>query len=94
MRLTFKVFDGRQKIHREIIDEDSGQRVGDIQSNGVGFGTYGDGIDVSLFGGRYAITVHRYEECWGFVKGVETVLNHILNHMTSIREINTISTAA
>jgi hypothetical protein len=78
MRLTFKVFDGRRKIYREIIDEDTGAKVGSIYSDGVGFGTYGDGIEVSLFDGKYSMTVHRYEECWGFVKGVEAVLNHMI----------------
>jgi hypothetical protein len=81
MRLTFKPFDGRRKSYRAIIDEISGQHVGSIQSDGVGFAGYG-GIDVSLFDGKYSITVNRYEECWGFVKGVEAVLNHLRDYVT------------
>jgi hypothetical protein len=60
MRLKFEHFDGRRRTYRPIIDEDSGQQVGTIQSDGVGFAGYG-GIDISLFGGKYAITVNRYE---------------------------------
>ena len=80
MRLTFKHFDGRRRNYEPIIDEDSGKQVGLIQYDGVGFGGSG-GIDVSLFGGKYAISVNQYDECWGFVKGVEAVLNE----MTSTR---------
>ncbi len=77
MRLTFEKFDGRRMGYEPIIDEDTGEQVGGIQRDGVGFSGNG-GIEVSLFGGKYAITVNRYEECWGFVRGVEAVLNHMI----------------
>jgi hypothetical protein len=75
MRLTFKKFDGRQSSFRTIIDEDNGEEVGHIKADGS---FEGGGIEVSLFDDRYRITVNRYEECWGFVKGVEAVLNRII----------------
>jgi hypothetical protein len=78
MRLTFKFFDGRKRCCRDIIDEETGKEVGHIMSNGVGFNNYG-GIDITLFGGKYRYTAERYDECWGFVKGVETVLNHVIS---------------
>lgn len=76
MRLKFEPFDGRGRNHRDIVDEDTGTVVGYIHSFGVG--TYcSGGIEVSLFNNKYAILVSRYEECWGFIKGVETVLRHM-----------------
>ncbi len=85
MRLKFEHFDGRRMVSRSIIDEETGKKVGSIHAHGVGYIGHeihgGGGIEVSLFDGKYAISVNRYEECWGFVKGVEAVLNH----MTSLR---------
>jgi hypothetical protein len=79
MQLTFPVFDGRRRGYWSITDQDTGQVVGNIDVNGVGFsgggGSSEGGIEVSLFGGKYARTVNRYG--WGFVKGVEAVLNHV-----------------
>ena len=84
MRLTFEAFDGRQKIWRDVVDGDTGAKVGYIHSHGVGFGTTRiGGMVILLFGGRYYIEAHTYDECWGFVKGVEAVLNE----MTSVRPI-------
>jgi hypothetical protein len=54
--------------------------VGFIRSAGVGFAGYGS-IEVSLFDGKYWIQVHRYEECRGFVKGVETALNGVIAYV-------------
>lgn len=84
MRLTFERFDGRQRISIPVIDEDTGQEVGYIRTEGSGPASFG-GIWVSLFGGKYSITVHKYEECWGFVNGVEAVLRHVLWHLVDIR---------
>jgi hypothetical protein len=81
MRLTFNQFDGRGRNFREVIDQDTGKKVGHIQSNGVGFENYG-GIDISLFDGKYKITVSSFKECCGFVSGVQAVLRH----MTSATE--------
>ena len=76
MRLKYEPFDGRQTNYLPVIDEDSGQEVGSIRSDGVGFAG-GGGIEVSLFGGKYAITVKSSEQCRGFVNGVEAVLNEM-----------------
>ena len=81
MRLKFEPFDGRSHSYRDIVDEETGRTVGHIRTNGVGFGNTG-GIEVSLFDGKYRTEVNRFEECWGFVRGVQTVLNH----MTRIKE--------
>jgi hypothetical protein len=83
MRLTFKPFDGRGHNSRRVINEDTGTEVGFIRSNGVGFSYGGGGIEISLFGDRYCATVSTYNECCGFVKGVEAVLRQ----MTSTRHI-------
>lgn len=97
MRLTFKHFDGRCLNFRDVTDEDNANvRVGHIRSNGTGFsggGGGGGGIEIYLFGGRYQATVNTYDQCWGFVKGVETVLRQA----TSLREMipaDTVSDAA
>ena len=87
MRLKFEHFDGRRLGHRSVIEESTGKAIGHIRSNGVGFsggGTNGEGgIDIYLFGGRYQRTVNTYDQCWGFVKGVEAVLSQ----MTSDRDV-------
>jgi hypothetical protein len=83
MRLKFEHFDGRRRVWRDIIDEDTGQQVGTIRTEGVGFSGYG-GIEISLFGGKYQHTATRYEECWGFVKGVESVLRHVIGTNPSV----------
>jgi hypothetical protein len=44
-------------------------------SHGVAY--LGD-IDVGLFDRRYTATFHRINECRAFLKGVETVLNHMI----------------
>ncbi len=77
MHLLYEPFNGRRRNHRTIIDRDTGKKVGHIQSSGVGVAGL-SGIEVSLFGGKYAINVSTTEECWGFVRGVETVLNHVI----------------
>jgi hypothetical protein len=76
MRLTFEPFDGRSWNVKSVIDQDTGREVGFIHSNGSG---NGGGIFVSLFDNKYATTVHHYEECRGFVKGVEAVLDHMVS---------------
>ena len=75
MRLTFEKFDGRREAYEPITDQDTGKQVGYFSSNGV---FSGGGINVSLFDGKYGITVNSYGECCGFVRGVEAVLNHMV----------------
>jgi hypothetical protein len=89
--LDGRPFDGRRLASRNIIDEDTGKEVGHIQSNGVGFAGHG-GIYVSLFGGKYTITANRFDECWGFMKGVEAVLNHMTTTERATQNLD--STAA
>jgi len=76
MRLKVPYFDGRKWGYEEIIDEDTGKTVGHIRCNGTG--SAGDGgIEISLFDKKYRATVNSRPECYGFVKGVEAVLNRI-----------------
>ena len=85
MKLTFKhdrPFDGRRHSYSEIIDQDTGERVGYVRSSGVGFGNSG-GIWISMFGGKYSDRLNRFEECFGFMKGVESVLGYTQRHLTS-----------
>ncbi len=81
MRLKIKPFDGRSRGSHDIIDEDTNLYVGSVHCDGVGFvggGVTGNGeMHVSLFGGKYSITVHRYDECLAFIKGVEAVLHRV-----------------
>jgi hypothetical protein len=74
MRLKFDPFDERNYNYRPVVDEDTGNQVGHIQS--MGSGVYSSGrIDISLFDGKYRISATRYETAVGFVLGVESVLN-------------------
>jgi hypothetical protein len=83
MRLEFDVsphrsFDGRRSgDYLDVIDRDTGKKVGYIRSNGVGYSYGGGGIFITLFDGKYSDTLNKFEECWGFIKGVEAVLNHL-----------------
>jgi hypothetical protein len=78
MRLTFEKFDGRSQLSAtSIIDADTGRKVGYITHGRTSFGGSGR-IDVALFD-RYRATVNRHEECLGFVRGVEAVLNHMID---------------
>jgi hypothetical protein len=78
MRLTFEDFDGRGRHHKPIIDQDTGKKVGEILSGGSNSPNF---IRVSLFDGRYEEELYTRDECKGFIKGVEAVLNHILDEM-------------
>ena len=91
MRLTFPAFDGRSFNLLEIIDEDTGQQVGRIESNGVGPGRFG-GINVSLFDDKYRCSFNHRDECYGFVKGVEAALRHMMGNYPLVKA--TKSTAA
>lgn len=67
-------FDARSYNDRSVFDVDADNRV-------IGFiatGRQNIGIHISLFDGRYKATVSTYDECCGFVEGVESVLNHLL----------------
>ena len=79
LNLTFATFDGRRFSCVDVIDKNTCKKIGYIRSDGNSFGSSG-GIFISLFDGKYRTSVNSRLECWGFIKGVEAVLNH----MTSI----------
>jgi hypothetical protein len=83
VNLIFEKFDGRSRSWTPIIDQDTGEEVGTISCEGLGSDRYG-GIYVSLFGDKYRVGFHRYDECVGFVRGVETVLNRVARDFTEI----------
>jgi hypothetical protein len=58
-------------LTRPVIDEDSDDNVGDVAYK------KGVGREVTLFG-RYKGTFQTHDECAAFIKGVETVLNHMI----------------
>jgi hypothetical protein len=72
MQLSFKPFDGRSRNFIDVIDQDSNRVVGQISSSPGHLG-----IHISLFDQKYVGTVSTYEECLGFVRGVESVLNRM-----------------
>lgn len=57
-----------------VMDEDTGNVVGTIQSSKLGMDS--SGIDIWLFDGKYQTRVSGYDAAVGFLMGVETVLNH------------------
>ena len=73
MQLSFQPFDGRSYNIRDVIDKDTDRVVGYIRSKSSPL----RGIEISLFDGKYATNVSTYEECMGFVKGVNMVLSHM-----------------
>lgn len=73
MQLTFQPFDGRSFNIRDVIDKDTDRVVGFIRSKASVLG----GIEVSLFDGKYRTNVSTYQECFGFIKGVDVVLSHM-----------------
>ena len=89
MRLTYKTFNGQRRRSAEVIDQDTGKIVGQVNSAGVRRGYPLGGMTVSLFNGRYQSRFDNSHECWGFIKGVECALNH----MNSALGINTEETS-
>jgi hypothetical protein len=75
MRLKFKHSDGFRSNYLLVLDEDTGEEVGNIRLGRSGGDSSGD-IDIWLFDGRYQTTVSRYDTAVGFVLGVESVLTH------------------
>lgn len=56
----------------EIIDEETDEPVGEVKFE------KGKGRHITLFG-RYKGTVQTHEECVAFVRGIETVLEYIID---------------
>ena len=76
MQLSFEPFDGRSFYNIiDVVDkEDSNRVVGYIRTKSS---TYSGGIEVDLFDEKYVTFASTYQECFGFVKGVQAVLNHM-----------------
>jgi hypothetical protein len=89
VKLTFPKFDARAVNYVEVVDEETGRSVGYINAGGVGFAGNG-GILIDLFGGKYTGYFNRYDECVGFIKGVQSVLNHLAKHLTDTVNANQI----
>jgi len=67
VRLSFGAFDGHSHFYVAVIDQETGQPVGNITSQGE--------IVVSLFADQYRRKVASRDEATGFVAGIEYVLN-------------------
>ena len=73
MKLKYPWFDGRTVVGRlpqDIVDETTKNNVGFVQQTG-------DGKDVLLFASKYSGNFKNDDQCYGFMKGVEAVLNHL-----------------
>lgn len=57
----------------EVIDEETGKEVGFVESSRSPAIRH-----ISLFGGKYRGDFRTPEECFAFAKGVEAVLNHMV----------------
>jgi hypothetical protein len=98
MKLTIQTFggspfNGRRRCFADIVDEDTGKKVGYMRAGGVGFGGSG-GIFISLSGEKYCKYFNRFEECYGFMKGVEAALNYTQHHLTSTEYLTTVKEVA
>ena len=74
MRLKFKHPDDFRSNCLLVLDEDTGNVVGTIQSSKPRVDS--SGIDIWLFDGKYQARVNSYDAAVGFLMGVESVLNH------------------
>jgi hypothetical protein len=82
MRLTFVGFeqkgpDGRRRQQMPVIDDETGKQVGHVLHAPHGC------VYVHLFDGKYDGKLNDWKECKAFIKGVETVLNRLLDEMLS-----------
>lgn len=66
-------FTTKVSARTEIIDKDTNKEVGFIEASRSPIVRH-----VSLFGGKYQGDFTTPEECSAFVKGVEAVLNHMI----------------
>jgi len=73
MNLKFKVFDGRSDNDIDVINEATNEIVGYIKTRPR------SGIRISLFDQKYQGVVSSYEECFGFISGVQSVLNRLVS---------------
>ena len=75
MKLSFPKRDNRSHHGRNdpVTDEHTGEIVGYVNSQRE-FGRF-----VSLFDGKYSASLDTHDAAWGFVKGVEAVLDHMVS---------------
>ena len=74
MRLTISYVDTAGPHKGDVIDQDNNKCVGYIRSGSLNSGfRY-----VFLFNGKYSARCASQDECFGFVKGVEAVLNYMI----------------
>lgn len=64
---------GSQTWVTDVIDQDTDKKVGFLENKRSPAKRH-----VSLFGGKYQGDFVTYDECAAFAKGVEAVLNHIM----------------
>ena len=76
MRLKFKHPDDFRSNCLLVLDEDTGNVVGTIQSSKPRVDSSGIDIDIWLFDGKYQTRVNGCDAALGFLMGVESVLNH------------------
>jgi hypothetical protein len=74
MRLTVSHIDERSRHVADVIDQDTNRCVGYVRLGSTNSG----GRYVFLFEGKYTARCISQDECLGFVKGVEAVLNHMI----------------
>jgi hypothetical protein len=77
MNLEVKYFDNRtfeaEYLFHDVIDKDTGKVVGYSKK------WAGGGRLISLFDDKYQAILDSHAACWGFAKGVEAVLTHIVS---------------
>jgi hypothetical protein len=64
----------------DVIDLDTGERVGYIQIHqGFWIGTRRSHTrSISMMDGKYQGSFDTHDECYGFAKGIEAVINHLV----------------
>jgi hypothetical protein len=74
MKIEMPVMDLRHQMSggRPIIDSETGRTIGMLYYG------HGTGRTVSLFDGKYQGIFEEHTQCWAFAKGVEAVLNHMV----------------
>jgi hypothetical protein len=64
---------GDVSFRTDVVDEDTGKIVGFVEARRSPRARH-----ISLFGGKYHCDFEEPKECDAFAKGVESVLNHIV----------------
>lgn len=66
-------YTSKVSFRAEVMDEGTNEQVGFVEATRSPITRH-----VSLFGGKYQGDFEKPEECAAFVKGVEAVLNHMI----------------